>query len=245
MTVDPHNLSGAYVLDALSEEERVAYEQHLAECPDCADEVAGFRETTARMGASDEQPTPAHLKRSVVEAVSRTAQERPHLTPERPRETQTLRAGRTRQVAARVGLAAAVLAVVVSVGWSVVEHNRNEELRAQQSGVSAVLSAPDATMKTKEMSGGTSVGIVRSTDMNKAVLVVKNLPRLDDERVYQMWTMSDGKPVPAGTMPGQGDGTSSHLMSGIADVSQVAITVEPEGGSEQPTTDPIAMLSMA
>jgi anti-sigma factor RsiW len=50
MSTDIHALTGAYVLDAVSEGERRALENHLARCPSCAQEVRELRETTARLG---------------------------------------------------------------------------------------------------------------------------------------------------------------------------------------------------
>ncbi|WP_143219751.1 zf-HC2 domain-containing protein [Actinomadura sp. CNU-125] len=50
MTHDPHDLAGAYALDALGEAERKRFERHLDECPACTEEVRGLRETTSRLG---------------------------------------------------------------------------------------------------------------------------------------------------------------------------------------------------
>ena len=47
-----HTLTGAYVLDAVTDLERAAFDRHVAECPACAAEVREFRETTARLGAT-------------------------------------------------------------------------------------------------------------------------------------------------------------------------------------------------
>ena len=42
-----HELAAGYALDALDDDERAAFEQHLAECEQCAADVRGFRETAA------------------------------------------------------------------------------------------------------------------------------------------------------------------------------------------------------
>ena len=42
-----HELSAGYALDALSPEEERAFEQHLAHCPRCQDDLATFSETAA------------------------------------------------------------------------------------------------------------------------------------------------------------------------------------------------------
>ena len=59
--------------------------------------------------------------------------------------------------------------------------------------------------------------------------------------VYQLWLQQPGEGmVSAGVMPVQADQTV--LLTGDAATAEaVGITVEPEGGSEQPTSDPIAL----
>ena len=39
MSADVHSLVGAYAVDAVDDQERAAFELHLAECPECTDEV--------------------------------------------------------------------------------------------------------------------------------------------------------------------------------------------------------------
>ncbi|HEY9395441.1 MAG TPA: zf-HC2 domain-containing protein, partial [Nocardioides sp.] len=47
---DIHALSGAYAVDALDDIERARFEEHLAVCADCRDEVASLRDTTWMLG---------------------------------------------------------------------------------------------------------------------------------------------------------------------------------------------------
>ncbi|MGH3762579.1 RskA family anti-sigma factor, partial [Actinophytocola sp.] len=48
---DVHALTGAYVLDAVSDDERAVVERHLGDCGACRQEVAELRETATRLGA--------------------------------------------------------------------------------------------------------------------------------------------------------------------------------------------------
>ena len=50
--------SAAYALGALDEDERVAFEKHLAGCAECRDEVREYRETAARLAAGSPGVTP-------------------------------------------------------------------------------------------------------------------------------------------------------------------------------------------
>ena len=47
--VDVHALSGAYAVHGLADDERAEFEQHLAVCPACREEVAGLQEAAASL----------------------------------------------------------------------------------------------------------------------------------------------------------------------------------------------------
>lgn len=237
MTLEPHNMVGAYALDALDDDERAEFEAHVDRCPECTDELVGFLETASRLGATTEGAPPAHLRGQVLAAATRTPQERPVVLP-------LSRRGRTRRIVSRVGLAAAAMALVATGGLAVVEHNQAEEGERDLAGISDVISADDATMKSTQVGDDGTAKLVMSKDLDRAVLVVKNLPKLQRDRVYQMWTIADGKAESAGVISASDStGSSSHMMSGVSGVGAVAITVEPDGGSEKPTTKPITQIS--
>jgi anti-sigma factor RsiW len=87
--VDPHAMAGAYVLDAVDDTERAAFERHLAGCAACADEVAGLRETAVRLSEAVALAPPAGHRDAVLAAVVRTSQVRPT-----PHQRSTPAAGR-------------------------------------------------------------------------------------------------------------------------------------------------------
>ncbi|KHL12092.1 anti-sigma-K factor RskA [Mumia flava] len=241
MTSEPHNLAAAYALDALDEAERVGFEEHLAQCTDCAEEVRGFRETAARLADAARAEPPPGLRTSVMEAVARTPQERPGVTP--------LHKPRRGRRAVLTALAAAAAAAIVALGsWAVVERDRADDLAADQAAITAVLSAPDARMSAAEVEGGGTVRVVRSEKLDDAVVVVAGLPELDAEHDYQVWTLRGDDPTSAGVLGRDDQGpesASSRLVSDFDGVTAVAITVEPAGGSDAPTTNPIAAVSTA
>jgi anti-sigma-K factor RskA len=77
--LDVHDLTAAYALDALSAEEADAYEQHLAQCERCREELAGFSEvaTALAYGAVAPEPPP-RLRASILDAA---AAERSNVVP--------------------------------------------------------------------------------------------------------------------------------------------------------------------
>jgi len=66
--LDVHDLTAAYALDALSAEEAEAYEQHLAQCERCREELADLSEVTTALayGAVAPEPPP-HLRASILD----------------------------------------------------------------------------------------------------------------------------------------------------------------------------------
>lgn len=70
MTVDIHSLSGAYAVDAVDDAERAAFEQHLAGCPACQQEVAELRAAAGRLAADSVTPAPPSLRASVLRAIA-------------------------------------------------------------------------------------------------------------------------------------------------------------------------------
>ena len=69
-----HLLTGGYALDALPDDERAEFEQHLARCPSCAEEAAGLRETAARLAMATAVSPPPGLRARVLTAALRTRQ---------------------------------------------------------------------------------------------------------------------------------------------------------------------------
>lgn len=72
-----HALTGAYALDALEPAERADFEAHLARCAECAEEVAGLRETAARLAGAARLAPPAALRERVLAQVALTPQVAP------------------------------------------------------------------------------------------------------------------------------------------------------------------------
>jgi anti-sigma-K factor RskA len=109
------------------------------------------------------------------------------------------------------------------------------------SATDRVLGAPDAVQVSMDLSNGARATIVRSVSERRAVLRTESMAPAPDGMVYELWLQGpDGTMAPAGLMPDAADQTV--LLDGDAATAIAAgITVEPAGGSEQPTSDPIAL----
>ena len=72
-----------------------------------------------------------------------------------------------------------------------------------------------------------------------AVLVLNELDPAPSGKTYEMWIVTDGTAASAGLFPGR-DGIDIVALEGVVDGGAVvAVTVEPKGGVDQPTIEPV------
>ncbi|MEV7278754.1 anti-sigma factor [Streptomyces sp. NPDC093111] len=241
---DTHTLAAPYTLDALEPGERGAFEDHLRTCAACRQEVAEFDATAARLAAAVALAPPATAKARTMAAIEGVRQ----LPPRVPTQASAPAFGSAlRRKAPALALAAAVAAALVggATVWQV-RHTQDLERQARQAqqrldAVSAVLAAPDARTTHARAANGALATVVTSDRQNKAVFTAVNLPAPGTGRTYQLWLDHDGTMLPAGLI--DHDGTVI-LAGDSADASAVGLTLEPAGGSPQPTTTPLLLMTL-
>ena len=244
---DIHALSGAYAVDALDDIERARFEEHLAVCADCRDEVASLRDTTWMLGGlTDTAPSP-ELRDRLLAGIKEIRPLPPETAPkhraiETP-EPSGAAPGRRRFGWRTFAAAAAVLAVVGTGTVTAVELLRDDSSQTMTTA-ERVLNAKDATTVAVDLPGDARARVVRSVSENRAVLVTSNMPAAPTGKVYELWLQHDDVMVPAGVMPAGSDQTVV-LQGDAGDASAAGITVEPEGGSDEPTSAPIALFDFA
>jgi hypothetical protein len=116
--------------------------------------------------------------------------------------------------------------------------------RAEYRQLADVLTAPDATISGKELTGGGTASVVASRARGRSALIASGLPQLTGDRVYELWYAESRRYRPAGLLSSAG-GREAYVLDGrLEGATAVCITVEPAGGSAQPTTDPIGFISV-
>lgn len=229
---DVHALSGAYAIDALDDIERAQFERHLAECPECRAEVDSLREAAALLPETTTAVPGDALRERVLAGIT-TVRPLPPLTVEAPRR-------RRFRPAALVAAAAAVIAL--GAGAVVWQPWADDTSQAPAVTVADVLEAADAEEYVKEFPDGSTATLVRSPSLNKAVIVTDDMAPPPDGKVYELWLDHEGiGMVPAGLMPEQPDVTMM-LEGDPATAVGFGVTVEPDGGSEEPTGEPVAVI---
>lgn len=214
-----HDLTAAYALDALGPDDEVRFEEHLASCESCRDELAGMRDPVATLAYGVESPAPPPELRSRILEAARA--ERSNVVPIRRRLPAAL--GAVAAVAATVAIALGLWAASVS-----------EDLDRERSVV-AILADPQAT--SIPLAGANGRVVVRET--GEAALVVSGLAAAPTGKTYEIWVVDDGRTLPAGVFNGGRTREVVRLTRPVPPGSGIAVTVEEDGGTDAPTGDPI------
>ncbi|MFC8131219.1 anti-sigma factor domain-containing protein [Streptomyces sp. NPDC057302] len=243
---DLHTLTGAYVLHALSDEERAEFERHLEVCEACAQEVSELAATAGRLARAVSVAPPAHMKTEVLRQIATVRQLPPHM----PTQTRASGGNGRGHRLSRFALAACLALAAGFGGIAVWQNQRADEAseQAQQAQrqseqLAQVLAAPDAKASTGRLSDGATGTVVVAKSLNQAAFVAAKMPEPPSGKVYQLWFNDDGTMRSAGLMD-PGRSTEAVLLDGPVDqASGIGITVEPAGGSKEPTTDPVALMN--
>ncbi len=248
------DLAAAYALGALSPEETRAFEAFLATSPDARREVAEYREVNALLaGAAPGTQPDLGLRTRVLENISGArAAALPWPVARRP-VPPVLRLA----LAASLLLAALLGGGLYQARQSLAE--RGSEMDSVRSALAAVqtrltqreqtlnwILEPGIELNTLTTTGTAEPKIQFFVNRVRRVALVHafNLGPADAGKVYQLWFIQDGKPVPSVTFNSEPDGHA--LVQDISvpaggGISHAAVTVEPVGGSPAPTSAIVLM----
>ncbi|MDO0916102.1 anti-sigma factor [Streptomyces sp. DT2A-34] len=254
---DLHSLAAPYALDALEPAERLRFEKHLKTCDSCPAEVRALSEDAVRLAWSTAAPPPAALRDRVLAAVRTTPQESAGRESARARAPQLpphvwgaqppprTRAPRTRLLLVPFATATAAAALVVASLFAVQADKTRDQLdaqRAQASEIANVLAAPDARAAAGEDARGRTIGVVASASKGRAVVTLSGYGEPPSGRVHQLWLM---RPEVQPRSLGLFDGDTPLVAAGLdKSATSLAVTVEPDGGSPQPTSQPVVQLAL-
>lgn len=221
MTCDEiDGLLAAYSLAALSSAEMAAVEEHLDGCRRHDTALAELQGMATRLPlAAVEREPSAELRSRLLSAFDAELAARQRAAPAavRPR----WRLSFARPAFAYAVAAALLLAAIGLATWNVVLQLGEGDTPARM---------------VSELIGDVgNARVIYLSDDNVAVLDL-DLEEPPAERVYQAWGIYGEEPVSLGLVPNRGV-TAFHVD--LADPDAVAISVEPEGGSPQPTSDPV------
>ncbi|MEQ6899876.1 anti-sigma factor [Nocardioides sp. YIM 152588] len=253
---DLHALSGAYAVDALDEVERAVFEEHLEQCAECREEVAGLTATAALLAADEVEP-PADVRSAVLAGIESIRPLPPQTAPRRRAagagtgdSTGTTSGGARvlpfRRPSPRLLLvAASVVLLLLAGGVALVQPWQDSAPPVVAPTLTErVLDAPDATRVRQEFPDGSTATIVLSREEGRAVIVTTDMAAAPEGKVFEVWLQTPaGDMQPAALMPDEPN-TTVLLDGDATEATGVGITVEPDGGSPEPTSEPIALFEL-
>lgn len=236
-----HTLTGAAAVHGLPPDEAAFFERHTHICSACRLEVEELRAAAAAVGAACAEDPPPALRRRVLADIDVILQlPAADVAPSRPRLYDR------RWIRPLLSGVAGVLAVgVVGLAGTAAQLNdriAHLEAAAPADGLDgdalAVLTAPDMRTVPLDSTQGASVRLVYSPSLDQAVFVAAGMDALAPDATYELWLFHDGTPQPATLFAPGEDGRVLAVVDGqVTDAEAAAVTIEPYGGSPQPTGD--------
>ena len=202
--------------------------------------IGGDAGAPARALPATSAPVPAPAAGAPAAPTAPTA---PPAEPEPDAGGTVTPIGRHRRHRRTAWFAAAAAAAVIAVGGLVWSPWSDDA--APPSPLAQVTTATDA-QRTSSTRAGVTTEVFYSKQLGKAAISVKGLPPAPAGKTYQLWYVGAGGTITsAGLFAVDADGNGSAVLSGQATpTDKVAVSVEPAGGSAQPTTDPLVVLPL-
>jgi anti-sigma-K factor RskA len=237
----------AYSLGALDADEFAALESHLQTCEDCKAELADYRSIAAGLlHALPPRTPPARLRRNIVTQLHSASKRTPSMLP--------LFDGRF-----SLGQLVNAAILLILIGSNLFAAMQIRELRRGQAELTERLSAEQAAIgllaypntqirmivpDVQNLTGSVLVDKERPV----AVLFLWNLPRPDPAQSYQIWLINaQGERISAGFILPSEEGYTSTLIQSAVPLGEfiaIGVTVEPAGGSDQPTGDRLLVVEL-
>jgi anti-sigma-K factor RskA len=252
-----------YAVGALAGAQCANIRRHLEQCASCRNELARFRGDAALLALSvSGAAAPRRSRRRLLDSIGSVA----HLPPAAPTPLP-VRRPRWGLAPAFASLVLAVFAILLWFENVELRHYIHEleaqSAELQQSSahareVLALLSAPDAkhvplagmkAMPKGQVATGAHImgATIYQKRTGKLLLMAHNLGPAPSGKAYELWLMPmRGAPMPAGMFKPDAHGNAMYMppkpiVPAGTEAKAFAVSIEPEAGVPQPTSDIIMM----
>lgn len=204
--------------DLLNDQERAEVQALLAQYPELRAELKEIELSLEQYAMANAVEPPARLKEKIMNSI--------------PAETVVYRLNPMVKyaIAASLALFLIMTGVIISLVGKVGEKEQQlaqlERIRnpkAVKVTLAGVQSHPEA-----------DAVVYWDTDNKEVMIDCVDLPAADETHQYQLWALVDGKPVDAGVF--EEKQVLQHLKK-VNKAQAFAVTLEPKGGSENPTLE--------
>ncbi|MEP1096245.1 MAG: anti-sigma factor [Cyclobacteriaceae bacterium] len=248
----------SYVLDQLSGAERSEVEKKAREHPEVREEIVRIELSIEALAFGTAVAPPSDARDKIVSAVS---------SPETP--VVSISRSKSESLSLKYAAAASVLIALASTitafdYWSkwksaegrlsdLIAQNQqfadnyntvNLQLNDIQDAVAIMNNSAFSriVMNGTDNSPGALATIYWNENTQDVYLSIQELKELSENQQYQLWAIIDGKPVDAGVF----DAGSSSLLVQMKSIgtgaAAFAVTIEPKGGSENPSLETMQVL---
>ena len=214
---DIEELSGAYVLDAVTPQERQEVEEHLVACPDCTQLMQELQSVAELLPLSvpPVEPSPS-LQARVLTRIQADADQA--IQWNRPRRNRRWRNWTSQLVAVAAVLVLTLLGTMTA--WNI---SLQQQLHAS--------TYITYTVKGTAAIPGASGQLLYIPSKNITVLTVQGLPQAQGKHVYQGWLLRGNQPVSIGVLNIH-DGVASESFQGnVQGYDTTAVSLEPGPGA--------------
>ena len=220
----------SYVMGGLEEEEAQQVSEHLRTCYICRAELDSFQNIADRLPLMAARAVPSDgLKLRLMEQVRGRKEKRNRQSWDWNSSRRLLNAG----------ILAGILLIVLLAVSNLMLWQRlaNSETLTGPLGMRAIV------LQNTEAAPDASGFVIISADGQNGVLVVDELPMLEPEHEeYQLWLLKDGEFTSVNLFSVDEDGYRGMRLEApepLTDYMAVSLTIEPSGGSSQPTGEQV------
>jgi anti-sigma-K factor RskA len=245
-TEELEETAAVFAIEALPDDEGAAYQRHLNRCDLCQRMVSHFQAIADLLpNALEEAPPAAALKDRILTQARRDLRGRwPRGAGLSSGEATLTRVWQRLPWLSPLPAGAMALLVLLAVGLLVWGLRLQLEVREQKGTLAEerqLIRAIAGGAAFSQLSGtesapGASGTLVYAFSKDQALLVVRNLPPLSRDKVYQVWSITGKEPT------GMGIFTLTSALEQLVPLSTdfsgadaIGISIEPKGGSSKPT----------
>ena len=246
----------SYVLGLVTESEQQEFEALSSQYSEVALAKENFEASLEKTLLHDAVLPPSFLKEKIRESIFSGSNTLSVVSGTQAEDTPVRSMNTWKWLAA-----ASVVLLAGSLYWGVTTNNKYNELKgvaqeneslqkqlsetnqqlAEVKNEAATLQQPDvkmASLKGTPVSPASYVTVYWDTTSKDVFLMVNNLPKPATDKQYQLWALIDSKPVDLGVLQMSEEKLIPMVkMKGVQKAQAFAITLEPKGGSQNPTMD--------
>jgi anti-sigma-K factor RskA len=217
---DIEELSGAYVLDAVTSQERQEVEEHLGSCPDCTHLVQELQSVTELLPLSVPPVEPSPTLQSRILASIQADADRT-IQWNRPQRSGWWHTWTNQLVAV-----AAVLLLLLLGGMIVWNISLQQRIARTPTFISYVVKG---TATNPDASGQ----LLYIPSKNISILTVQGLPETQGNQVYQGWLLHGTQPISIGVLNVHDGVASGSFQGNVHGYDATAVSLEPGPGASK------------